>query len=65
MDTSKRICECKDMEEFYTSMSLKATKEGDIAKAKEHARKAQAYLQEMQNLISSLAEEDKKSSSNQ
>lgn len=53
------------MEEFHTSMSLEATKEGDIAKAKEHARKAQAYLQEMQNLISSLAEEDKKSSSNQ
>lgn len=51
MNRDKRICECIDMEEYHTSMSLKATKEGESAKAKEHARKAQAYRQELNKLV--------------
>lgn len=50
--SNSRINECKDMEEYHTSMSLKASKEGDISKAKEHARKAQAYRQEANKLLS-------------
>ena len=48
-----RINECRDMEEYHTSMSLKATKDGESVKAKEHARKAQAYRQKLNKLLSS------------
>ena len=41
------------MEEYNTSLSLKATIEGDIVRAKEHARKAQTYRQELEKLSQS------------
>ena len=41
------------MEEYNTSLSLKATIEGDIVRAKEHARKAQAYRQKLEKLSQS------------
>ena len=53
MNNPHRINECRDMEEYHTSMSLKATKDGESVKAKEHARKAQAYRQELNKLLSS------------
>lgn len=53
MEINQRISECKDMEEYNTSLSLKATIEGDIVRAKEHARKAQAYRQELEKLSQS------------
>lgn len=59
MNNQNRITECRDMEEYHTSMSLKATKDGDPAKAKEHARKAQAYLQELNTLLSSADTSDR------
>lgn len=51
-NNKKRIDECRDMEEYHTIYSLKAIYEGDKIKAKEHARKAQAYQQELQKLNS-------------
>ena len=36
----------------HTSMSLEASKNGNIVKAKEHARKAQACRQNVNNLLS-------------
>ena len=53
VEINQRISECKDMEEYNTSLSLKATIEGDIVRAKEHARKAQAYRQELEKLSQS------------
>ena len=53
MNNQNRINECRDMEEYHTSMSLKATKDGESVKAKEHARKAQVYRQELNKLLSS------------
>ena len=47
-ENKKRIDECRDMESYYTACSLKAMNEGDKVKAKDHARKAQAYQQELQ-----------------
>lgn len=51
-ENMKRIDECRDMESYHTACSLKAMNEGDKAKAKDHARKAQAYHQELQKLSS-------------
>ena len=48
----KRIDECRDMESYHTACSLKAMTEGDKVMAKDHARKAQAYQQELQELSS-------------
>jgi len=51
-ENKKRIDECRDMETYHTTCSLKAMNEGDKVKAKDHARKAQAYHQELQKLSS-------------
>lgn len=51
-ENKKRIDECRDMESYHTTCSLKAMNEGDKVKAKDHARKAQAYQQELQKLSS-------------
>lgn len=48
----KRIDECCVMKEYHTDCSLKAMNDGNKVKAKEHARKAQAYQQEIQKLVS-------------
>lgn len=59
MKQDKRISECRDIEEYHTSMSLKASKDGESAKAKEHARKAQTYRQELNTLLSSTDSTDR------
>ena len=51
-ENKKRIDECRDMETYHTTCSLKAMNEGDKVKAKDHARKAQAYQQALQELPS-------------
>lgn len=49
--TVKRcIDECHNMVKFHTDMSLNKSKLRDTAKAKEHARKAQIYQQELHKL---------------
>lgn len=50
VENNKKKSEYKDMQEYHTYMSLKATTNGDIEKAKDHARKAQAYRQELEKL---------------
>lgn len=52
MNDKIRLGECREMEEYHTFMSLKATKEGDAAKAKMHARKAQAYCKKLYSFLS-------------
>lgn len=51
MNDKIRLFECREMEEYHTFMSLKATKEGDATKAKMHARKAQAYCKKLYSFL--------------